>query len=136
MPQSSSCLDFLRNQPLKLLKICLFLFTERRHPSSSKVKHLQFWIEGVLFLVRFIKNNTPPTSRPANVWLLLYLVRVLLVCKQLIRHVQGYSNRYLYRRNVWLTIKSREVEEVGPLLVSILHFISYLHHFQGCLQWV
>lgn len=36
---------------------CLSLFPERRGSSSSKVKHLPFQIEGMLFLVSFTKTH-------------------------------------------------------------------------------
>ena len=64
MPQPSS---FLRFQSSKSLKSCAFLFMERRGSTLSKVKHLQFLMLGVLFLVRFTKNNTPPAPRTENV---------------------------------------------------------------------
>ena len=35
----------------------------------SKVKQLQFQIEGMLFCVRFIRNNAPPMSKTVNGWL-------------------------------------------------------------------
>lgn len=40
MPQPSSCLHFKKFQPSKLLKGSLFVFTERRSPTSTKVKYL------------------------------------------------------------------------------------------------
>ena len=58
MPQPTSCVDFLRLQPSKLLKSCLLLFKERRGLVSSKVKHLLFSMGEVLFEVCFSKNNT------------------------------------------------------------------------------
>ena len=67
MPQHSNCLNFLNFQLSKSLKSCLVLFTERRGPTSFKVRHLQYYIEGVLFTARFSKNNFPPMSRTENV---------------------------------------------------------------------
>ena len=49
MSQPSSCLHFLRFHFLQLLKSCLFLFTEKRRSTSSKVKHLQFRYEKCYF---------------------------------------------------------------------------------------
>ena len=44
-------------------------FHGERGPTLSKVKHLQYQMEGVLFLVRFAKISIVPASRAENVWL-------------------------------------------------------------------
>ena len=49
-----SYLNFLRFQAWKLVKsFSVFFFTWRRGPTSFKVKHFQFYIEGMLFTVPF-----------------------------------------------------------------------------------
>ena len=50
-----------------LLKVAQFFFTERKGPTSFKVKHLQYYIKRVLFTVPFTKNNFPPIFRTENV---------------------------------------------------------------------
>ena len=67
MRKPSDCLNFLNFQPSMSLKRCLVFFTERRDPASFKVKHLQYYIKGVLFTVTFTKNNFPPIFRTENV---------------------------------------------------------------------
>ena len=66
MRKPLNCLNFLNFQPSKSLKSCLVFFTERRDPTSFKVKHLQYYIKGVLFTVPFIKSNFPPIFRTEN----------------------------------------------------------------------
>ena len=55
-------------QSSKHLKSCLVFFTERS-PTLFKVKHLQYYIEGVLFTVPFTRSNFSPISRTGNMWL-------------------------------------------------------------------
>ena len=51
--------------PRCILKVA----TERRSPTSFKVKHLQYYIEGVLFAVTFTKKNFHPISWTDNMGL-------------------------------------------------------------------
>ena len=67
MRKRSNCLNFLNFEPSKSLKNCLVFFTERRGPTSFKVRHLQYYVKGVLFTVPFTKNNFPPISITENV---------------------------------------------------------------------
>ena len=66
MPQPSNCLNFLSSYPWKYLKICFVFFTDRRSPTIFKVRHLQYYMEGVLFTVPFTKNIFPPICRTEN----------------------------------------------------------------------
>ena len=45
------------------IKSCLDFLTERRGLTSFKVRHLQYYIKEVLFLVPFTKNNFPSIFR-------------------------------------------------------------------------
>ena len=67
MCKPSNCLNFLNFEPSKFLKSCLVFFRERRGPTSFEVRHLPYYIKGVLFTVPFTKNNFPPISRTENV---------------------------------------------------------------------
>ena len=60
-------LKYLKFSASKSLKSCLVFFTERRDQTSFKVKHLQYYIKGVLFTVPFTKNNFCPIFRTENV---------------------------------------------------------------------
>ena len=55
MPQPSNYLNFLSFQPWKYLKSCLVFFTVRRSSTSFKVKHLQYYIEGVYLQYLLLK---------------------------------------------------------------------------------
>ena len=67
MRKPSNCSNFVNFQPSKSLKSCLVFFTDRRGPTSFKVKHRQYYIKGVLFTVPFTTNNFSPTFRTENV---------------------------------------------------------------------
>ena len=66
LSQPSNCLNIFNLYPVKYLKSCLGFFKERGSPTSFKVKHLQYYIEGVLFAVTLTKENFPPISRTEN----------------------------------------------------------------------
>lgn len=57
IPQPSRWLKFLRFQPSKLFKNCVFRFTEWRCPNSFKDKNFQFYMKGVMLLACFTQKK-------------------------------------------------------------------------------